>query len=181
MSNLIKIEVLNFRCSLLKKKIDGFYSDERKKHYFLFEEKGFFIKRSHLIVEEIVTAKRVGSIGEIMINGSFYEFKLKSSFFKPLRIIIPSNGAEKTIDRVKISKPNPDGYSDMVFFNGKIPIFHCLLKKTKLSEAFTKINLQKVNSCELLNSGFFAIMLFYWCLSCSSTTDGFSGISDSSI
>jgi len=177
MKKVITLQLENLEHSIFKKNVGGFYKDENRKIVnFRFEEKGLFLKKRLFLVDGVTIISSLGSAGEVMILGEVMPLVLRRVFLRGLKVSFSIEGEIKSIDDVKVTRPSLDGCSNVVFSYENNIIFHCLLKKTKFVECFSKVDLRKIESPNYEKREMLEIMIFFWCCSLSGQADAFSGV-----
>lgn len=172
--NAPSIEVLDFRCSIFRKKIEGIISinnwnDNIRNIKFRYLRRGLLKKKITLEIDGEVTAsgdeKRIRILSGVKTN--FYS--VKNSLFSHPKLVTD----EITVfDDMKTESPNKNGFSNVFLINGGLVKFKFSLKKTKLSECFSDVSDLAIGNLE---DDLLGIALFFWCYNSSHMTDGIVG------
>lgn len=175
MTEAPSIEVLDFRCSLFRKKIEGIISiNNRNKNIrnikFKYLRRGLLNKKITLEIDGEVAA--IGDEKKIKIlNGEKTKFyRVKSSLFTHPKLVTDEI---VVFDNIKTGSPNKNNFSKVFLINEGLAKFKFTLKKSSLSECFSDVSDLSIGSLE---DDLFGVALFFWCYATSHMTDGVVGV-----
>lgn len=179
MHNFEKIKIDDFRNTIFKKTISGSYLDKKGVNFiFKYIEVGVFKKKRSLFINEKNIVQCVGKNGLYFSQEKYNPFFLEKFFLKGFYLYIPSERGsnKKCIDGLKIGKPSPNNFSDLILLSEKKAIFHCLIKKNKYLECFSKIYPQDIIIEEFGVSNLINLSIFFLGCSTSLSPDVFVGV-----
>jgi hypothetical protein len=173
-----RITIEDYRNNIFRKKIKGSYlNQDNKKFIFRYTELGMFTKKRFLFVNEKIVIQCSGKNGMYFCEGKWLPVFLRKKAFRGFYLCIYSQTKdEKCIEGLKIGKPSPDGFSDMILVSQKNTIFHCLLQKTKFVECYSNIYPEDIIIKESYISNLMDLSIFFLGCSTSFNPDVFVGV-----